>query len=88
MFVGSVFFGYISTVVQVSTTAFLSNENYIKKIYVPKLVFVLNVVILESVNFLLILAAIFTASDSHGGRLPPAWRGWGLFWLLCPQFYS
>lgn len=58
MFVGSVFFGFLSTVVQKSTISFLSNENYIKKIYVPKLVFVLNNVLFELVNFGLVLVSI------------------------------
>lgn len=58
MFVGSVFFGFVSAAVQKATTAFILNENYIKKIYVPKLVFVMNYVLLETVNFLLVMASI------------------------------
>lgn len=58
MFIGSIFFGFISTVVGTSTRAFIDNEHYIKKIYVPKLVFVLNIVLFELVNFLLVLVAV------------------------------
>src|SRR5689334_7480719 len=47
MFLGSVYFGFFSTVVSEATMAFIRNVHYIKKIYVPKLVFVFNIVIYE-----------------------------------------
>jgi ABC-2 type transport system permease protein/lipopolysaccharide transport system permease protein len=60
MFLGSIYFGFFSTVVSSSTTAFIANEHYIKKIYVPKLVFILNIVMYEIVNFILVLVAILS----------------------------
>lgn len=58
MFIGSVFFGFVSTVIGQATIAFIANEQYIKKIYIPKLVFIMNVVLNELVNFVLILLSI------------------------------
>lgn len=78
MFIGSIFFGFISTVVGASTRAFIDNEHYIKKIYVPKLVFVLNIVLFELVNFLLVLVAV-VALLLCLGEVTVAWT-----WLFLP----
>ncbi len=58
MFSGAVIFSAISSIINQSCNIMFTNESYIKKIYVPKLVFVLNVVFYEVTNFLLILVAI------------------------------
>ncbi|MFC1669854.1 ABC transporter permease [Spirochaetota bacterium] len=65
MFSGSVIFNMISGVINNSPEVMFENEHYIKKIYIPKLVYILNIVFREMVNFilgaiaLLILAIIF-----------------------------
>lgn len=65
MFAGSLIFTFMSGVIARSTSILISYEHYIKKIYVPKLVFVMDVVLTEFVNFilsfmsLLILGLIF-----------------------------
>ncbi len=58
MFMGSIFYSYMSVVLMTSSNVFIQNEMYIKKIYVPKLVFVLNIVFFEMVNFALVLIGI------------------------------
>lgn len=52
-FSGALFFALISGVLNRATIAFLVNEHFIKKIYVPKLTFVFNAVGIELVNFFL-----------------------------------
>lgn len=64
-FSGSVFYNLLSTTVVRGTTAMIDNETYMKKLYLPKLVFILNGVSLELVNFffgLLALAALGSAT--------------------------
>jgi ABC-2 type transport system permease protein/lipopolysaccharide transport system permease protein len=78
MFIGSVFFGFVSTVVTQSTLAFISNEHYIKKIYVPKLIYIVNVVLNETVNFVLVLIAIVMLLLAMGQLTV------GLSWLFLP----
>ncbi len=51
MFTGSVIFSVISSVVNLSPTIMINNEAFIKKIYLPKLIFVVNTVGLEFANF-------------------------------------
>lgn len=51
MFSGSVFFSVIAGVVNSSPMYLIANEHFIKKIYLPKIIFVLNTVTLEFVNF-------------------------------------
>jgi len=58
MFSGAVLFSFISATIGHSPGIMLSNEHYIKKIYIPKLVFVLNIVLVEFVNFLLGFATL------------------------------
>jgi homopolymeric O-antigen transport system permease protein len=52
-FSGALFFAIISGILNKAPTIFIANENFIKKIYVPKLTFVLNVISIEVVNFFL-----------------------------------
>lgn len=63
-FTGSIFFSVISGVLNRAPTFLIGNEHYIKKIYLPKMVFVLNGSFYEFSNFLfslltLILVGIF-----------------------------
>lgn len=58
LFAGSIIFNMISTIIGSSPHIMLQNEHFIKKIYVPKLVYVLQVVCMEVVNFLLILVSL------------------------------
>lgn len=53
IFAGALFYNVISGVVLRAPSIFLGNEHFIKKIYIPKLVFVLDSVLVEIVNFLL-----------------------------------
>lgn len=52
-FSGAIFFAIVAGVLTKAPTVFISNEHYIKKIYVPKLTFILNIISIEVVNFLL-----------------------------------
>ncbi len=58
MFSGSVFFSVIANVINGAPMYLLSNEHFIKKIYLPKVIFVLNTVTLEFVNFGLTAASL------------------------------
>lgn len=57
-FSGAVFFAAVSGIMNRAPTAFIANEHYIKKIYLPKMIFVQNVVIYEFVNFFLSAVAL------------------------------
>ena len=65
LFAGTVIFNIMSTVIMQSPSIMLVNEGFIKKIYVPKLVYVLQIVFIEIINFmfivisLLLLAVVF-----------------------------
>ena len=52
-FTGALFFSLISGILNRSITTFLINEHFIKKIYVPKLTFIVNSVGIELTNFVL-----------------------------------
>ena len=52
-FSGAVFFAAVNGIMNRAPQAFIANEHYIKKIYLPKMIFVQNVVIYEFVNFFL-----------------------------------
>ncbi|MHB9097314.1 MAG: ABC transporter permease [Syntrophales bacterium] len=58
LFAGTVIYNIIGNVIIQSPSIMLINENFIKKIYVPKLVFVLQVVFLEIINFILTLFSL------------------------------
>lgn len=51
MFSGSVFFSVIANIINGSPMYLIANEHFIKKIYLPKVIFILNTVALEFVNF-------------------------------------
>lgn len=52
-FSGALFFALITGVLNRAPMVFIANENFIKKIYIPKLTFILNAVSIELTNFLL-----------------------------------
>lgn len=52
-FAGANFFAIISGILNRAPLIFLQNENYIKKINLPKLIYILNAVAMELVNFFL-----------------------------------
>ncbi len=58
MFLGAVYFGFVSSSMAGAGNIFLQNEHFIKKIYLPKLVFVLNQLCFEFINFVLIFCSI------------------------------
>ncbi|MEM4313071.1 MAG: ABC transporter permease [Thermoplasmata archaeon] len=58
LFSGIVIYNIFSTVILQSPYIMINNEGFIRKIYVPKLIFVLQVVLLEAVNFILILVSL------------------------------
>lgn len=59
LFSGVLIYNLLSTIIMQSPFMMISNEGYIKKIYVPKLVFIVEMVLLETVNFILILVSLF-----------------------------
>lgn len=80
-FTGAVFFSIVSTVITKSTIVFIGNEHFLKKIYLPKLLFVENAIIYEFANFLLTLISLFLLGNIFG-QLE---IGWPL--LLLPFFF-
>lgn len=58
LFAGSIIYTMISTVIMYSPGIMIQNEGFIKKVYMPKLVYVLQVVMLEAVNFVFILISL------------------------------
>lgn len=58
LFAGSAIFNLFSVTTNSSPVVMLSNELYIKKIYLPKSIFIINSILLEAVNFLFSLAAL------------------------------
>jgi ABC-type polysaccharide/polyol phosphate export permease len=58
MFTGSAIYNLIATSVNLSPMIMIGNEHYIKKIYLPKTIFVLNAILLELVNFVFSLGAL------------------------------
>lgn len=58
MFTGSAVFNLISVTTNASPSIMLVNEPYIKKIYLPKAIFILNTILLELLNFIFSLTAL------------------------------
>lgn len=65
-FSGAIFFAIISGILNRSPMIFIQNEHFIKKIYVPKFIFILNAVSIELVNFLLSTSALILIGISLG----------------------
>lgn len=57
-FSGAIFFAIISGIINRAPMIFIQNEHFIKKIYVPKFIFILNAVSIELANFLLSTTAL------------------------------
>jgi len=58
MFTGSAIFNLISVTTNTSPLIMLANEPYIKKIYLPKSIFILNAILFELVNFIFSISAL------------------------------
>lgn len=69
LMVGSAVFSFISMSFNAGLTSIIMNESYIKKIYLPKLIFPLNSVCTEVVNFALQMMALCVVIPVFG-RLP------------------
>lgn len=65
-FSGAVFFAVIASVINRSPSFLISNEHFIKKIYLPKLTFVLNGTLYEFANFSLSILALFVLGAFAG----------------------
>lgn len=72
MFSGTLIFNLLSVTLVSSPTIMLSNENFIKKIYLPKSLFVLNTVSLEFINFFFGLLALLFLGAAFG-KLTICW---------------
>lgn len=78
LFSGAAFYNLMAAVINNGAGVFISNENYIKKIYLPKSLFVVNLILMETINFffsmttLLILGLIFNQYELS------------LSWLILP----
>jgi len=66
MFAGTAIFNLLSVTINQSPNIMISNENYIKKIYLPKSIFILNVVLMEFINFCLGLLALSILGIAFG----------------------
>lgn len=58
LFSGLLAWNFFSSTVQTSTKALLENENFIKKIYLPKILFPLSKLCLRAIEFLFSIAAL------------------------------
>lgn len=65
-FSGAVFFAVISTTLNRAPSAFIQNEHFIKKIYLPKIIFIQNVVIYEVVNFFFSASSLLILGIAFG----------------------
>jgi len=65
-FSGVIFHGFVAASIQNSTGLMIGNEGFIKKIYLPKLIYVLNGVTLELVNFLFSITALMALGFALG----------------------
>ena len=89
MFTGSAIFNLISVTTNVSPSIMLSNEPYIKKIYLPKAIFILNTILLEFLNFIFSLTALILLGLIWG-KLTLSWSllsvPFVLFFILLLNF--
>jgi len=72
-FTGMMVFGFIQSTCLAGTNVFLDNANYLKKIYVPKLIFISNIILTELVNTLLVLAGLLVLGLATG-IFHPSWQ--------------
>lgn len=69
-FTGMIVFSFMASCIANGTRVFINNGSYIKKIYVPKMTFVFNVIFLEFINFFLVLIALILLGMSTGFYTP------------------
>jgi len=77
-FSGAVFFAIISSTLSRAPAFLLGNEHYIKKIYVPKLIFILNGTIYEIANFVLSAVSLIILGMLFG-KLDLSWHSFLIF---------
>jgi ABC-2 type transport system permease protein/lipopolysaccharide transport system permease protein len=58
-FAGAVFFSFVTGVLARAPSIMIGNENFIKKVPVPKMIYVLNHVFFEAINFILTAGTLF-----------------------------
>lgn len=89
MFMGSAIFNLISVTTNASPLIMLNNEHYIKKIYLPKAIFILNTILLELLNFIFSLTALVLLGLAWG-KLSFSWSllsiPFVLFFILLLNF--
>ncbi len=83
-FTGAVFFNFLSVGLGRAPLAMLENENYMRKLYVPKLNFVLNGIFLETVNFILGVSALLCL----GLAFQKLSFHWSMLYLPVPIFIT
>lgn len=77
MFSGGIFFGLMSSSINQSPSVFIANEGFIKKVYLPKLIYVLNMLGYEFINSLLVLSTLAIVGLAIGAIHP----SWALLYL-------
>jgi ABC-type polysaccharide/polyol phosphate export permease len=77
MLLGSASFNFINTGFMLGGNSLIGNESYIRKIYLPKLVFPLSAIGMEGVNFILGLISLLVILLFLGG----IHLHWSFFWL-------
>ncbi len=89
MFTGSAIFNLISVTTNASPLIMISNEHYIKKIYLPKTLFIANTILFELVNFIFSLLALLILGLIWG-KLSLSWSllsiPFVLFFILLLNF--
>lgn len=71
-FTGSAIFNLFSVTTNAAPLIMISNEQYIKKIYLPKSIFILNTILFEVVNFIFSISALILLGLAFG-RLDFNW---------------
>lgn len=89
MFTGSAIFNLISVTANTSPHIMIANEHYIKKIYLPKSIFILNGILFELLNFVFSLTALVILGLAWG-KLTLSWTlltvPFVLFFILLLNF--
>jgi len=60
---------FISTCLSLSPNAFIQNESYLKKVYIPKIIFPLTLISVEVINFFFSLIAIYIIFILVGSKI-------------------
>jgi ABC-type polysaccharide/polyol phosphate export permease len=77
-FTGAIFFSIISSTLNRAPVFLIENEHFIKKIYVPKLIFILNGITYEITNFLLSAISLIILGMLFG-KLDLSWHSFLIF---------